>query len=176
MIFIQNGLHIWQKRQGFNMMKLQKYSVVKGILVLLLVIYLVGLCLSDSAKDLPMETITSSMSKANLSGLNECGKTELMRFYSLEEGNTEGYFFYKADSPMSVEELLIVKSASKSDAALILEQVQAHLDSQKNTFEGYGTDQMALLNEAIVETKGIYTYYMCGPHAASWRERFLSII
>ncbi len=156
---------------------INKHSVIKAILVVFLVVYLVILCFSDSAKDLPMDTISKTMTtKADLSGINECGKTELMRFYGLEEGSTEGFFFYKADSPMSVEEILIVKSSSKSKAALILEQAQAHLDSQKNTFEGYGTDQMAQLNEAIVESKGIYTYYMCGPHAASWREVFLSII
>lgn len=159
------------------MEKVNKYSVIKGIFVIVLIAYLMFLSFSDNAKDLPIKTITETMTqKANLSGLEECGKTELMRFYNLEEGNTEGYFFYKAASPMSVEELLIVKSPSKSEAAVILEQVQAHLDSQKNTFEGYGTDQMALLNEAIVESKGVYTYYMCGPHAASWRDVLHSII
>lgn len=53
---------------------------------------------------------------------------------------------------MSVDEVLVVKANSSSEAGAYLEAAQAHLESQKNIFEGYGTDQMALLGEASVES------------------------
>ena len=54
--------------------------------------------------------------------------------------------------------------------------MEAHLESQKNVFGGYGTDQMALLGDAVVETRGNYAFYMCGPKASVWREDLLSLI
>ena len=51
-----------------------------------------------------------------------------------------------------------------------------YLKYQKQVFEGYGTDQMALLNNAVVGKKGNYVYYMCGADAQNWRTAFLSMI
>lgn len=69
---------------------------------------------------------------------------------------------------MAVEEICSMKAKNSGQAATLLESAQSHLSSQKNVFEGYGTDQMALLNNALVGKKGNYVYYMCGADAASW--------
>lgn len=153
------------------------HIIIKAIFSIVLLGYIVTLCLSDSAKDVPMKDITATMTeKADLEGLNQCGKTELIRFYGLQEKNLKGFFFYKAPSPMAVDEILIVKSASKTEASQVLETMQARLDSQKNIFEGYGTDQIALLNNAVVASKGNYSFYMCGKNVSKWRDLFLSLI
>ena len=69
-----------------------------------------------------------------------------------------------------------MKAKNSGQAATLLESAQSHLSSQKNVFEGYGTDQMALLNNAAVGKKGNYVYYMCGADAHSWQHAFLSLI
>lgn len=122
------------------------------------------------------EISTVITKKADLEGMNECGKTELARFYGLQEKDLKGFFFYKNPSPMSVDEILIVKSDSKAEANAVLDAMRARFDSQKNIFEGYGTDQIGLLNNAIVATKGNYSFYMCGKNASKWRDLFLSLI
>lgn len=76
---------------------------------------------------------------------------------------------------MSVDEVLVVK-ANSSEASAYLEAAQAHLESQKNIFEGYGTDQMALLGEASVEKRGAYVWYFCGENAQELRQALLSMI
>ena len=86
------------------------------------------------------------------------------------------YFFYKAASPMAVEEICIMKATDNTQANTLLENANAHLSGQKQVFEGYGTDQMALLNNAVVGKKGNYVYYMCGADAQNWRTAFLSMI
>ena len=65
---------------------------------------------------------------------------------------------------------------SSSEAGAYLEAAQAHLESQKNIFEGYGTDQMALLGEASVEKRGAYVWYFCGENAQELRQALLSMI
>ena len=77
---------------------------------------------------------------------------------------------------MSVDEVLVVKANSSSEASAYLEAAQAHLESQKNIFEGYGTDQMALLGEASVEKRGAYVWYFCGENAQELRQALLSMI
>ena len=67
----------------------------------------------------------------------------LRRFYQIDENDIDSYFFRKAASPMSVDEVLVVKANSSSEASAYLEAAQAHLESQKNIFEGYGTDPVS---------------------------------
>lgn len=152
--------------------------IIKTAMVLLLSAYLITLYLSDSAKNIPMESIASAMEEkyTDITSLSKCGRVDLKRFYQIDENSVDGYFFYKAPSPMAVEEILILKANNKTQANALLESAQGHLTSQKNIFEGYGTDQMALLNEAIVESKGNYVFYMCGAGASAWRDTFLNLI
>lgn len=158
-------------------MRSKKYLFIKIGMVAFLAIYLFLIYTSDSAKDIPMEEITSSMeSDETVTSLEKRGRTDLKRYYQLSEDSLEGYLFYKAVSPMSVEELLIIKAPDKQQTNIACDSARAHLDSQKQVFQGYGTDQMAFLNEAVVESKGNYVIYACGPNAQKWREKFLSLI
>ena len=157
--------------------KLTRPLVIKSAMVLFLVVYLARLYVSDYAADVSVDKISAALEQVeNVTTLDEQGATGLRRSYQIEEDSTEGYYFRKAASPMAVEEVFVVKAASAADAESFLEAAQTHLENQKNVFEGYGTDQMALLNNALVGKKGNYVYYMCGADAASWRSAFLALI
>ncbi|MBQ9065575.1 MAG: DUF4358 domain-containing protein [Blautia sp.] len=146
-------------------------------MVVFLVLYLGWIYNSDNAKDVSMEDISFTME--NISSVTEMqkrGKGDLQRYFSVMDTDTEGYFFYKDISPMSVNEVLIMKAASRDKAVSLLEAAEAHLESQENVFGAYGTDQMGLLSEASVESKGNYVWYMCGPDASTWRRAFTSLI
>lgn len=146
-------------------------------MVLFLSVYLILLYTSDSAKNVPMDEISAEMvADTSISVLKKRGRTDLRRYYQVDEASVDGYLFYKAESPMSVDEIFIVKALNKTQAATLLESTQSHLDAQKKIFEGYGTDQMALLNSAVVEKKGNYVYYICGSNASELRSSFLSLI
>lgn len=158
-------------------MKIDKHLIIKSGMVLFLCIYLTLLYTSDSAKNVPMETITQEMeADTSITLLQKRGRSDLKRYYQVDERDVDGYLFYKAVSPMSVDEILIIKAANKSQASALLESAEAHLAAQKKIFEGYGTDQMALLNNAVVEKKGNYVYYICGSDASDLQKNFLSII
>ena len=157
-------------------MKINKSLIIKTAMVLFLSVYLILLYTSDSAKNVPMDEISAEMvADTSISVLKKRGRTDLRRYYQVDEASVDGYLFYKAESPMSVDEIFIVKALNKTQAATLLESAQSHLDAQKKIFEGYGTDQMALLNSAVVEKKGNYVYYICGSNASELRSRFLSL-
>lgn len=158
-------------------MKINKSLIIKTAMVLFLSVYLILLYTSDSAKNVPMDEISAEMvADTSISVLKKRGRTDLRRYYQVDEASVDGYLFYKAESPMSVDEIFIVKALNKTQAATLLENAQSHLDAQKKIFEGYGTDQMALLNSAVVEKKGNYIYYICGSNASELRSSFLSLI
>ena len=168
------------KNQGTSILsdfKLTGSLILKSVMVIFLVVYLGRLYVSDYAADVSMDKISAALEKVSgVTDLSEPGVSGLRRFYQIDENDIDSYFFRKAASPMSVDEVLVVKANSSSEAGAYLEAAQAHLESQKNIFEGYGTDQMALLGEASVEKRGVYVWYFCGENAQELRQALLSMI
>lgn len=168
------------KKQGTSILsdfKLTGSLIIKSVMVIFLVVYLGRLYVSDYAADMSMDKISAALEQVSgVTDLSEPGVSGLRRFYQIDENDIDSYFFRKAASPMSVDEVLVVKANSSSEAGAYLEAAQAHLESQKNIFEGYGTDQMALLGEASVEKRGAYVWYFCGENAQELRQALLSMI
>ena len=168
------------KHQGTSILsdfKLTGSLILKSVMVIFLVVYLGRLYVSDYAADVSMDKISAALEQVSgVTDLSEPGVSGLRRFYQIDENDIDSYFFRKAASPMSVDEVLVVKANSSSEAGAYLEAAQAHLESQKNIFEGYGTDQMALLGEASVEKRGAYVWYFCGENAQELRLALLSMI
>ena len=168
------------KNQGTSILsdfKLTGSLIIKSVMVIFLVVYLGRLYVSDYAADVSMDKISAALEQVSgVTDLSEPGISGLRRFYQIDENDIDSYFFRKAASPMSVDEVLVVKANSSSEAGAYLEAAQAHLESQKNIFEGYGTDQMALLGEASVEKRGAYVWYFCGENAQELRQALLSMI
>lgn len=168
------------KHQGTSILsdfKLTGSLILKSVMVIFLVVYLGRLYVSDYTADVSMDKISAALEQVSgVTDLSEPGVSGLRRFYQIDENDIDSYFFRKAASPMSVDEVLVVKANSSSEASAYLEAAQAHLESQKNIFEGYGTDQMALLGEASVEKRGAYVWYFCGENAQELRQALLSLI
>ena len=168
------------KNQGTSILsdfKLTGSLILKSVMVIFLVVYLGRLYVSDYAADVSMDKISAALEQVSgVTDLSEPGVSGLRRFYQIDENDIDSYFFRKAASPMSVDEVLVVKANSSSEAGAYLEAAQAHLESQKNIFEGYGTDQMALLGEASVEKRDAYVWYFCGKNAQELRQALLSMI
>lgn len=168
------------KHQGTSILsdfKLTGSLIIKSVMVIFLVVYLGRLYVSDYAADVSIDKISAALEQVSgVTDLSEPGVSGLRRFYQIDENDIDSYFFRKAASPMSVDEVLVVKANSSSEAGAYLEAAQAHLESQKNIFEGYGTDQMALLGEASVEKRGAYVWYFCGENAQELRQALLSMI
>lgn len=175
-----NGNLKKNKKQGTSILsdfKLTGSLIIKSVMVIFLVVYLGCLYVSDYAADVSMDKISAALEQVSgVTDLSEPGVSGLRRFYQIDENDIDSYFFRKAASPMSVDEVLVVKANSSSEASAYLEAAQAHLESQKNIFEGYGTDQMALLGEASVEKRGAYVWYFCGENAQELRQALLSMI
>ena len=169
--------HSYGTGSGVTEMKTDRHFMVKSIMILFLIAYLSALYTSDNADNVPIERVTKVLKQSlGITSLNQEDRTDLKHYYQTDDRDLDGYFFYKAASPMAVEEICIMKAQNREQADSLLENARSHLSNQKQVFEGYGTDQMALLNNAVVGKKGNYVYYMCGADAQSWRSAFLELI
>ena len=127
---------------GVKGMKNYLHIFIKGAFVLFLIAYLAVLYTSDSAKNVPMEQIAQTMEQdSDITSLNKEARSDLKHYYQTDDRNIDGYFFYKAASPMAVEEICIMKATDNTQANTLLENANAHLSGQKQVFEGYGTSE-----------------------------------
>ena len=77
------------------------------------------------------------------------------RLYGLDPVNFEGCMLYYPRTNMDAEELLIIKLKDKSQQEKVKAALEARVQTQKTTFEGYGVEQMDLLNNyCVVDVRG----------------------
>ena len=103
---------------GVTGMKNYLHIFIKGGLVLFLIVYLTILYTSDSAKNISMDQIAQTMEQDSaIVSLNQETRTDLKHYYQTDDRDIDGYFFYKAASPMAVEEICIMKANDNDQAA-----------------------------------------------------------
>lgn len=151
--------------------------IVKVFFVAFLLIYLGILCMRGYAKDVSISEIRKDFeSKELLTGIDEMKDKDLRRYFGIEGKECEGYFYYKAESPMAVDELLVLKAKNAQDAERFKEAAVKRLDNQLESFEGYGVTQTAQLKKAYALAEGNYVIYMAGDQAGKWKSAFESAI
>lgn len=151
--------------------------IVKAFFVAFLLIYLGILCMRGYAKDVSISEIRKDFeSRELLAGIDEMKDKDLRRYFGIEGKECEGYFYYKAESPMAVDEILILKAKNAQDAERFKEAVVKRLDNQLESFEGYGVTQTAQLKKAYAQAEGNYVIYMAGDQAEKWKSAFENAI
>lgn len=147
--------------------------LVKVCFVAFLVVYLGSLCMQGYARDVSVKGIQKDLENEKLlDDVEEMKDKDLRRYYGIEGKDCEGYFYYKAESPMAVDELLVLKAKNAQDASRFEEAVSRRLASQIESFEGYGVTQTAQLKKAYAQSEGIYVIYMAGDRADDWKSAF----
>ena len=106
-------------------------------------------------------------------GMGQATALDFKRIFGLNAEDYDGVVYFKPISQMDVEELLIVKLASDDQAEALEEAVDDRTDSQKTSFDGYGAAQCALLEKAIVKTRGNFLFYCVSPDAEKYYQAFL---
>ena len=77
---------------------------------------------------------------------------------------------------MDAEELLIVQLKDVSQQETVKAAIDARLETQKNSFEGYGVEQYALLEKSVVDVEGNYILFVVNEQAAKAQSAFLQAL
>ena len=130
--------------------------------LLLLVLLAAGglLVVKGTARQVDFGKLQADVEKAmDLSDMKQGDTRMLRRFYDLNAGELAHWVLYTASDNMAVEELLLVECTSPEQAEQVLEAARNRKETQVKNFEGYGPEQVQLLNGCVIRRDGSYVLF-----------------
>ena len=148
------------KRTRIDIMNTLKYGM------LLVIIVYIAVLLAAQGGDAPAETVKGNvLSAADTEGMQEADAQDFKRYYGLNANDYEEVILFLPKDVMGVDELLIVRVKGGSQAEAVKEAAEKRLDTQTESFEGYGAEQTKLLKSAVLEERGSYVFMAVGKDA-----------
>lgn len=114
------------------------------------------------------------LSAADLAPMSPGDNQMVRRVYALEPEEYQGITLYCPASSMSVEELMLVKLSDAAQRESIRAAMEGRVASQIASFQGYGPDQVDMLERAVVEVRGNYALLVVADDPEPVRRAFLS--
>lgn len=154
-------------------LEVARWAVALAAVVSLLVMFRAD-PISDADPMAVRDAVTAQM---DMTGVVEADNQMIRRLYGLDIAAYESCILYYPATNMGAEELLIVKFSDSAQADALRSAIEARLQTQKNTFDGYGVEQYDLLtNHALVEIRGNYALFVVGKNADQVRQAFLDAL
>ena len=155
-----------QKRTGQDeqFWSVAPFSLMKWagfyMMAFLLIVLLTGKGISNAPYSSVEEAVLSA---ADLSIMQKADNQMIRRLYRIDPSTCEGIVLYYPLTNMGAEELLLVKMGDPSQKKEIETAIMDRLQSQKNSFEGYGAAQTDMLSRSIVNVHGNYALFISAP-------------
>lgn len=147
--------------------KIQIIGAIRIVMVLLLIGFIISLQSGDKISDANIDDVEQAViAQLDMSAVQKSTNINLKKFYGLNAADYEGVVFYSPVTNMDAEELLIVKLKDTSQAEAVETAINKRLETQMNTFEGYGVEQYALLENHVLDVRGNYILYVVHTDAA----------
>ncbi len=148
-------------------------SVVLSLLSLGGILFL--LSYQRTPKDISLKAFSEDFSAAYVKaeGTLECADTLAIKknFGLTAEDYAEMVYVLDSDM-MSAQEMLIVKLNTEEQRKPVKDAMEERLSTRKEAFDGYGSDQMEILNRAIVYSAGNYVCLIVSEKDREWLDLF----
>mgnify|MGYP002708997104 CR=1 FL=1 len=142
-----------------------EFTVLRNIragMVIILLIYIGLIFQSKGDSDTPFADVQKAVvDAADDKNMTLAGTQEIKRFYGINPKET-----------MGVNELLLVKTKDENEAEAVEKAAEQRKKTQLDNFEGYGAEQVKLLDASIIKTKGTYVLFVISPKAETVEKAF----
>lgn len=139
---------------------------IRIVMVAVLVVFMVFLQFGEKNSDANINDVASAIvGEISTEGMEESANRKFKKFYGLNASDYEGVILYAPVSNMDAEELLIIRLKDSAQAEAVQAAIEERLQTQKDSFEGYGIEQFALLENHILDVRGNYILYVVHPDA-----------
>ena len=140
------------------------YEGLRWIAVIAVVVYLVVLFGGNGVSKAEFTDVCAAvMEVVDTTNMQEAENTMVKRLYGLEPGSFEGCSLYYPTTNMGAEEVLILKLADTTQQEAVVAAAEQRLQTQRNTFEGYGVEQFDLLtNHYVLQVQGNFVLFAVG--------------
>lgn len=167
------------ERETMEREKIRRW-LVPAVMILSVVLmggYLCQLQGQDRVSDAKLEDVTAAVTKTlDTKAMQESDSQMIKRLYGLNPADYAGIALYYPATNMDAEELLIVQLKDVSQQETVKAAIQSRLETQKNSFEGYGMEQFALLEKSVVDVEGNYILFVVNEQAAKAQSAFLQAL
>ena len=128
--------------------------------------------------DTPFETVLSAVTgSVDLSDVREGENQMVRRLYGVSPADYEECVLYYPSTNMGAEEILLVKLNPGQSADALVAAAEQRIKDQLNVFEGYGIEQVALLNDhARIEAPGNYFLFIVSAGADAAVAAFYEVL
>jgi len=160
---------------------MKKIVVIEALLVALLAGVMCLLLSGKSARDnvtaQEIEAVCAPFVSAETFTAKVGTELNAKRFMGLNVADYGEFVYYVAEQGMDVHEFMWVDAGSEQNAEQVLEVMNTRLTTQMEAFdEGYGPEQMALLEKACVFRLGRYAVYIVSEDSAAWKSAVTDVL
>ena len=149
-----------------NKQNISILTILRITMVAALLIFMIVLQGGNRSSNASLESVSQEvLGAADQEGMQESNNRMFQKFYGLDAQDYEGVTLYSPVSNMDAQELLIVKLKDSSQAEAVTEAINSRLETQMNSFEGYGIEQYAMLEDHILDVQGNFILYVVNPNA-----------
>jgi hypothetical protein len=154
------------------------YEILRWAAVAAGVVMLVMMFGSDPISSADINAVESAVTeKLDMSAVLPADNLMIRRLYGIDPEAYEGCVLYYPSTNMVAQELLIVKLSDISQQETLLAAIEARLQTQKTSFDGYGIEQYDMLtNNCVIEPRGNYVLFVVDPASADARQAFLDAL
>lgn len=160
-----------------NSIKIILLEVLKWLFVAALCVFLYFLLSSTRESRAAFSDVQEAvLSAADLTPMAAGDNQTFKRLYGLSANDYENVLLYYPTTNMGAEEILLIQLKDISQQQAVKSAIENRLDTQKKSFEGYGVDQYAMLEKAVVEVQGNYILLVVASDPAPVRKAFLAAL
>ena len=148
-------------------------TIIRIAMVAALLIFFIVFQVGNKSSNASLESVSENVvGTLDLEGMQESNNRMFQKFYGLDAEDYEGVTLYSPASNMDAQELLIIKLKDNSQAETVAAAINTRLETQMNSFEGYGIEQYAMLEDHVLDVQGNFILYVVHPNAGSADEAF----
>lgn len=157
-------------------MKYAALQAAKLLLLAVLAVLLWGILHADP-QQADFSVLREQAEQAmDTTGMRQADAQLLRRLYGLNGGELAGWALWTSEDNMAVEELLLAECVSEAQAEQVREALEARRSTQIQNFEGYGPEQVRLLEDSIMEVRGVYVLFVVSEQTREVKDAFLSVL
>ena len=109
----------------------------------------------------PAQVEEAVIAQLDMSAMVKADNQMVKRLYGLDPASFESCILYYPNTNMMAEELLILKLSDTAQQQSVRAAIEARVETQKTTFDGYGVEQYALLTDnCIIDIRGNFVLFV----------------
>lgn len=152
-------------------------EILKWLFVAALCVFLYFMLSANRESNAAFSDVKEAViAAADLTPMAEGDNQTLKRLYGLSATDYENVLLYYPTTNMGAEELLLIQLKDVSQQQEVKTAIESRIDTQKKSFDGYGVDQYAMLEKAVVEVQGNYVLLVVAADPAPVRKAFVGAL